>query len=282
MQNGLEEIPYEIIVVDNCPNKSASDVVTSEATSFPPIRYVHEPRTGISVARNRGIEAADSPFVAFIDDDEIADPNWAISLLAAQQKFNADVVLGPVLAILEEGSRADPSFVKKLYSIDWPQLSGPFFGPGHTGNALLRKDRCFSDGHRFDPDLGLTGGSDQLFFLELARANASIVWCREAIVQEVIPFSRTTYAYIWRRCFVHGQTVPRTWWLLDPPDLRAVAWFMIAGVLQFLFFAFVAALAAPFSKQKAVGAVKRALMGLGKALWMQPFRLKLYGPTDSS
>jgi glycosyltransferase involved in cell wall biosynthesis len=278
----MENVPYELIIVDNCPNKSAFEIVDIGAVASPSISYVHEPRSGISFAYNRGVEAASASMIAFIDDDEIAHPNWAANLLTAQLKFDADIVFGPVLAVLEEGSRADSAFVQKLYTIDWKQSTGLFLGTGHGGNVLLRRERCFKGGHAFNPQLGLTGGGDTLFFLELARAGASRVWCQEAIVYEIVPLRRTTYAYIFKRCIVRGQSVPRNRWMLNPPEWKAVAWFMMAGALQFVFFGLTAIVAVPISSRRAVSAASRALLGLGKLFWMYPFRINFYGPSGSA
>jgi glycosyltransferase involved in cell wall biosynthesis len=273
-QKDLDSVSYELVVVDNCPDQSASDIVRD----IPSVKYVHEPRSGTACARNRGVKAANAPLVAFIDDDEVAEPQWAARLLEAQKKFDADVVFGPVIARLEEGSTADTALVEKLFTIDWNRSTGSYLGSGHSGNVLLRKERCFGDGRRFNEQLGLTGGDDSLFFLQLARENVSMAWCREAVVYEIVPRSRTTYAYIFKRCIVRGQSVPRNRWLLDPPEVGAVAWFMMAGMFQFLFFGLTAVITAPISMRQAVKAASRAFLGLGKAFWMPPFRIIFYGP----
>ena len=39
-------------------------------------RYVVEPRPGLSRARNRALAEADADIVAWLDDDEVADPGW--------------------------------------------------------------------------------------------------------------------------------------------------------------------------------------------------------------
>jgi hypothetical protein len=228
------------------------------------------------------VETAAAPLIAFIDDDEVAHPSWASNLLSAQLTFNADVVFGPVYGVLEEGTRAESDFVKEIYTIDRSQPTGPYRGPGHGGNVLVHKDRCFANGHIFNPQLGLTGGGDSLFFLELKRAGVSMVWCREAIVYEMVPFRRTTYSYIGKRCFVRGQSVPRNRRMLNPPEWNAVAWFMMTGTIQFVFFSFVAIVSAPVSTRRAANAASRALLGLGKALWMYPFRINFYGSSGSA
>jgi glycosyltransferase involved in cell wall biosynthesis len=281
-QSGLEGGTYEIIVVDNCPQKTAFDTVMTFQSAARPVTYVHEPRSGIAFARNRGVNTARSQLIAFIDDDEVADGNWLVSLLRAQSKFDADIVFGPVIALLEEGSDTDPQFVREFYTADRRQSSGPVDGSAYTGNVLLRRDRCFRGGHEFNPNLGLTGGEDTLFFLELARANASFVWCKEAIVFQLIAPHRTTYSYMLKRCIVRGQSVPRTRWLLRPPDWKGVVWFMMTGLLQFLFFGLAAVITAPISTHRTVRAASRALLGLGKVFWMQPFQIDFYGPTGSA
>jgi hypothetical protein len=95
----------------------------------------------------------------------------------------------------------------------------------------------------------------------------------------MIPFRRTTHAYILRRCIVHGQSTALTRSLLRPPEWRAVAWFMMAGAAQFLVFGLAAACVALFSRRWAVKVASRALLGLGKVLWMSPFRINYYGPS---
>jgi succinoglycan biosynthesis protein ExoM len=53
----------------------------------------------ISVARNACLDAATAPLVAFIDDDEVASPEWLVALVGTWESSNADVVLGPVQAL---------------------------------------------------------------------------------------------------------------------------------------------------------------------------------------
>ena len=47
-----------------------------------PLRYVAEPRPGLSWARNAGIAAASGEIIAFLDDDEEPDRHWLAGLAA--------------------------------------------------------------------------------------------------------------------------------------------------------------------------------------------------------
>ena len=279
-QTALDRLAYEVVVVDNCPQSSARDTVHSIASGGRrQIIYTHQPLSGIAHARNHGVSTARAPLIAFIDDDEYADPNWLTHLLHAQSKFDADVVFGRVVGVLEENSSADPEFVRDFYSIDLRQQSGPTMDNGGTGSVLLRRERCFQGGHAFNPQLGLVGGEDSLFFRQLAGNGATMVWCREAVAYEMIPFRRTTYAYILKRCFFRGHSPPLTHSLLSPPEWHTVAWFMMTGAAQFLVFGLAAACMALASRRLAARMASRAVENLGKALWMSPFRINYYGPS---
>lgn len=68
---------FEIIVVDHHSIDNTRQVV-QRLTEEPgvPIRYVAEPRHGITLARNRGAEEAHYPYLAYLDDDCTVKPDW--------------------------------------------------------------------------------------------------------------------------------------------------------------------------------------------------------------
>jgi glycosyltransferase involved in cell wall biosynthesis len=64
--------PAEVIVVDD----GSTDDSARVARSFgPPVRLVCQPNQGESVARNRGVEEAAGEWVAFLDADDVWEPN---------------------------------------------------------------------------------------------------------------------------------------------------------------------------------------------------------------
>lgn len=68
---------FEIVVVDNAPSSNATkEVVLREFGSDSRVRYICEPRPGLSCARNRGIKEAIGDIIAFTDDDVKVDPWW--------------------------------------------------------------------------------------------------------------------------------------------------------------------------------------------------------------
>lgn len=107
-----------LVVVDNSPEGGAKLTCQAQQWAWP-LHYVHEPRPGISYARNTALAAVPpgTDFVAMIDDDETPAPHWLDRLLHAQSRSGADVVVGPAIPEFPEGTP------------DWIKVGGIFHKP---------------------------------------------------------------------------------------------------------------------------------------------------------
>jgi GT2 family glycosyltransferase len=83
----------QIVVVDNSIHRSAEAV----SARFPYVDYMHEPRPGLSVARNAGVRASKGALVAFTDDDVAPSPSWTMEIVRAFSSVAVDAVTGLVL-----------------------------------------------------------------------------------------------------------------------------------------------------------------------------------------
>ena len=83
----------QIIVVDNSSHRSAEAV----CAGFPDVDYLHEPRPGLSIARNAGVQAIKGTLVAFTDDDVVPSPSWTMEIVRALSSTAVDAVTGLVL-----------------------------------------------------------------------------------------------------------------------------------------------------------------------------------------
>ncbi len=275
------QLSTELVVVDNCPDGSAREVVRAASVTAPfPVRYVQEPRPGVAAARNAGVSAAHAPLVAFLDDDNEADRDWLAALVRAQKASRAGGVFGAVVAAAADAAQVDPLYLRPFTRL-FRRRSGPArraqlaaFG---TGNALFTKRAL---GPRpFDPDLGLSGGEDSAFIKRLVAEGWPLWWAPEARVTELVPAERTTLRYTLKRRFSSGQV--RTATCVTPPaePLKAATW-MAIGAAQAAVYGALAVAASAVRSAAAPRFLCEAVGGAGKVLWMPPFRVRRY-PTAS-
>ncbi|CAA0126141.1 Putative mycofactocin biosynthesis glycosyltransferase MftF [Halioglobus japonicus] len=198
----------QIIVVDNSPDGSARAACESHQSRWS-LRYLHEPRPGISYARNTALAAVlpGTDFIAMIDDDEVPAPDWLDQLLHAQARSDADVVVG----------LAKPIFPPQ--TPEWVATSGLFVKPENwqsleeldpdppaaTCNVLVRAELLGPTGVTFDPALALSGGEDKLLFQSLKLSGYRFAWAAAARVDEWVPAERANLAYMWRESYRRGS-----------------------------------------------------------------------------
>jgi glycosyltransferase involved in cell wall biosynthesis len=112
LQN-LSPAPYEVIVVDNAPITDQTYQLVSKMSG---IRYIEEPRPGLSVARNTGIRHSSGDIIAFTDDDVIVYPNWIAQLQQSFQHEKVMAVTGLVIPA-ELETEAQVAFETELGSL---------------------------------------------------------------------------------------------------------------------------------------------------------------------
>ena len=195
---------FRIIVIDNDARRSAETVVERIAARTPDIVYDVEPVQGISLARNRGFAHAIGEYIATIDDDEYADPEWLATLLDAATRYQADVVFGPAIPVFPPDT---PEFIQRCdtFTLPDPPTGSTEDYVYHTANAFLRRAVVEDTVSPFDPSLGLIGGEDTAFFDGLRRKQCKLVWCREARVFAPVSRERATLHWIAKREFRYGN-----------------------------------------------------------------------------
>ena len=74
---------YEILVIDNCSTDRTRQIVCEEFAHVQNLRYIYEPVLGLNQARNTGWQQAHGEYIAYIDDDAIAAPQWLEKIVEA-------------------------------------------------------------------------------------------------------------------------------------------------------------------------------------------------------
>ncbi|MEL6642162.1 MAG: glycosyltransferase family 2 protein [Pseudomonadota bacterium] len=197
-------VELRIIVADNDDSPSGEELVQTTADEMTtPVHYVHAPSRNISIARNAALEAATADWVAFIDDDEVAEPDWLARLLARAAETDADAIFGP--AVAEYGPDAPDWMRRQDHHSNRPVYKAGAVEIGFTCNALVRWAGMPWVQQRFDLGKGKSGGEDVDFFFALKRMGATFDADEDAIVREAVHPSRLNLSWLLRRKFNAGS-----------------------------------------------------------------------------
>jgi succinoglycan biosynthesis protein ExoM len=270
-----EGIELEIVVVDNSADGSACPWISAHPAFGKALRYVHEPVAGISHARNAGIGAARGAYLAFIDDDEVADPDWLQNLYRALQEHGADIGTGPVQPVFENretlGWNPEPFF----YGAREAMPTGGILRAARTGNVMFRVDRCFGDGPPFNPVLGISGGEDTDLTYRLHLEGRKIIWVADAVVHEFWPNAKASLPAFLRRKLVTARNTTYVRVVNDRNPVAAAFGYGAKALLQLVIFAPLAALSYPFDRQRSAGFWLHVMSALGKMTFWK--RARYYG-----
>lgn len=211
--------PDEIVVVDNAPSTAKARAVCER---LPQVRYVLEPRPGLSHARNTGVTAANAEIVAFTDDDVEVATNWVAGLRAGFGDPRVASVTGPVLpkSLMSEAAFAfefdygglaggltpklyDPTFLRQPLG-----EAPPVWRIGAGANMAMRKCVVGAVGG-FDPRLGAGASGcseDSELWHRLLLEGHSCLYSPAAVVhhdhRSDLPALRSQM-----RCYMRGHIV---------------------------------------------------------------------------
>jgi len=154
----------EILVIDNnpLPNERKFVETFAKVTNYP-VHYVHEPKAGVSNARNAAIAFAKTRFIAFLDDDMEITENWIDGLVKVAVDYKTGVVFGPLIAKFSDAADPRNTYLSSFYARHSKQknagVSDEAFG---TGGCLIDLQNCVLPSPAFDTRLNESGGEDDI------------------------------------------------------------------------------------------------------------------------
>jgi GT2 family glycosyltransferase len=202
--NSLLEQVYptmRILVVDNAPTSDGTARVVRAAAGRGHVDYLLEPRPGLSRARNAAVAASPGEILAWIDDDEVADPYWLSEVARALAAHpEADVISGVIVpAELETpaqlwfeqfgGHSKGRGFTPAVFSPATAHLRNPLYPlPAFaTGANMTFRAGVIESIGGFDTALGAgtpaMGSEDTLAFTRVLRRGGTIVYQPTAVTR---------------------------------------------------------------------------------------------------
>ena len=202
-----EHSSLQYIVVENNGHLGMREVVRRSPLDPAKTHLELEPRIGIPFARNKVLKIAarvKCDFLAFIDDDEQAHPNWISELVKRQQATGADLVCGPVR---EQMDLTDASYLQRIIAHGITRINEREYQKMHrkisdgtwhafgTCNWMGRMALIRKTSLQFQESLGFGGGEDWLFYQNLRAAGGLSTAAPNAIVDATVTPDRMTIRY---------------------------------------------------------------------------------------
>jgi glycosyltransferase involved in cell wall biosynthesis len=194
-----DDFAYETVVIDNGSTDETQQVIAAAAAkSRHPLRGAYEAEKGIVPARNRGIREAQGRWIAFFDDDQLADSRWLAELRRGTTLKKCRIVGGSVhLKFLQPCTRhLDPTVRMLLGEAKYdkqPVLYGGQLTPG-CGNLMIERG-VFDQVGAFRRTVS-GRGEDTDLFSRIERAGIAGWYLPLAIVHHLTPPERLKVEYL--------------------------------------------------------------------------------------
>lgn len=216
-----EPLQWECIVVDNNSQDDTRQRVEEFASAHRQlcVRYLFEPKQGLSHARNAGIVAAEGEILAFIDDDERIVEEFVEAYIDLFDCCSEAMSAGG--KIIAEYPSGRPSWMSRY--VEQPIANPMDFGPNVRrfpkgripggGNMAFRRE-VFDHVGLFNTELGRTGkkligGEESDLFERAKRCGMTCYYQPRAVMYHIIPESKLTEDYFDRLSYNTGVSQRR-------------------------------------------------------------------------
>lgn len=173
---------YEVILVDDCSTDNSREICREYAARHrDKFRLIENPaNSGVSHARNLGLEQARGEYIMFFDPDDLLPASALGDLYRAAREYAADIVKGNLVLFNADGRKPAPDRVDHMQLLRGEAVLTTLYEHrrvrGHVGGKLYRRDKFGA--LRFPA--GVRMAEDLLFFSEMfAQADSLLLSERE-------------------------------------------------------------------------------------------------------
>lgn len=123
---------FEIVVVDDGSTDNGGEIVASYKD--PRIRLIRQENKGVSAARNRGIEEAQTDFLAFLDADDEWETDHLEVLLRLKRSFPEAGAYTTAYFYVYPGEKIVPAKFKAIPASPWEGILSDYFKAAALGD----------------------------------------------------------------------------------------------------------------------------------------------------
>ena len=227
---------WAVLLIEN-DNAASSELIElcQQFNSKLPLRHIVENKIGLSHARNTAIRESSSDYVAFLDDDAVADSDWVSSLQIECRASKLDFCGGPSYPLYRS---VKPSWFLDRYATSYDYGAQPKWlkeGEWLGGmNFVINRELCLRLGG-FRVDLGMAGesvayGEDTEIQLRawVANPQLKVRFSPQASVRHEVRSEKMSLLWKMKSAWAGGIAAS----ILSPMKRKQAIWGVIGDVKQ--------------------------------------------------
>jgi glucosyl-dolichyl phosphate glucuronosyltransferase len=144
------------LIINNNSSDNTNNIISNQLKNEPNIRAFNEKNQGLSFARNRGYKESKGEYVAYIDDDCKAPPQWLSVAKEVIEKTSPSVFGGPYYPFY---NTPKPKWFKDEYGSHVQDTKARLLREDEylDGANIFFKRALLQEMGGFDPSLGMLG-----------------------------------------------------------------------------------------------------------------------------
>jgi glucosyl-dolichyl phosphate glucuronosyltransferase len=202
-----------VLLVDSASESGHAEALDEYSRQYENIELIRSDIAGLSVARNLAVDAVDSAWVAFLDDDARPQPGWldTAQRIAEESPEDLAVVGGRILPGWpgDRPSNLGWRWLMFLSCIEEPQQDPEDPIPRCYGANLMLRRSAVREVGGFAVELGRVGGrllsgEESLLLYQLFLRGFKVRYRGDLIVEHNIEPERLTVGWVRKRAFWGG------------------------------------------------------------------------------
>ena len=205
---------YEVVIVNNNSSDSTNEVVEKLQSKYSNIVYTLELKTGLSYARNKGIEVSKGEVLVFFDDDAIVTKGYLDNLEKYLSKHKFELAAGHVNSIwtVEKPEWFTDTFASIIGQTLYGEEARELTKNEHAVGANMIIKRCiFEKVGMFNVELGIKGdvlclGEETDLFNNARKEDYKVYYLPKCSVDHHVHLNKVDKEYIMNRLILEGDS----------------------------------------------------------------------------
>lgn len=174
---------FEVVIIDDGSKDGTRDVVGKYNAIDSRFKYIYQPNSGVSVARNNGMKVSQGEYVCFLDSDDFYENSFIEKMINEIEKDSADVCYCGYNIVSPKGKiKKRTRFKSGDILVDYILGKASI----HTTGWLIRKKFISEFNIKFVE--GVSWGEDFEFFCEVLASTDKITYVKEYLTNYRVDF----------------------------------------------------------------------------------------------